>query len=146
MTKEMLAKERKVISVSQIHDGLGRDWVVKVIVVHKNGVRTWKNAKGTGRVFNFELVDSHNANREEFVESEAIQCTVFGDKAAKLYKLLQSETVYYISRGLIKPTKFNNGRVKHPFCLHVEDGCRIDNAFGENIESPTTAAPVTNDA
>jgi len=72
LSKEQMSREKKVISVSQVHDSLGKDWMVKVIVVHKNHPRTWKNAKGTGRVLNFEVADFHNKNREQFEDGEVI--------------------------------------------------------------------------
>ena len=49
-----------------------KDFILKVVVVHKNVVRSWKNAKTTGRVFNFELVDAHNANKETLVDGDTI--------------------------------------------------------------------------
>ena len=70
-TKEQLAREKKVVQISQVQEGM-KDFILKVVVVHKNVVRSWKNAKTTGRVFNFELVDAHNANKETLVDGDTI--------------------------------------------------------------------------
>ena len=70
--------------------------------------------------------------------------TVFNDKAPKFYKLLQFETVYYIVKGLIKPTTFRSTRIKHPFCIQLEEASRIENEFNcDSVELSFAGAKET---
>ena len=71
ITKELVARERKVITINKLSEGM-RDWIIKIVVIHKGIPRSWKNAKGNGRVFNFEVVDFYNRHREDLEDHEII--------------------------------------------------------------------------
>ena len=126
-------RNSKVISINDVAEGM-KDFILKVMVVHKNVPRSWKNSKGTGRLFNFEIVDYKNINKEQFEMGESIQCTIFGDRAQKFYKLLQHETIYYVSKCLVKATQYRSNRVKHTACLQLDDNSRIEDEDGLSIE------------
>jgi len=51
------------------------DWVIKARVVKKAPVKTWTNAKSSGQLLNFDLVDK---------EGTMIQATAFNDAATKM--------------------------------------------------------------
>ena len=85
-----------------------RNWIIKVVIVNKAFPRSWKNTKGSGRVFNFELVDSHNALKGDFEEKEMIQCTAFNDNATKYHKILRLETPYIFKKFIVKAAMFKN--------------------------------------
>lgn len=50
----------------------GRNWFIKFVIVHKSSPRSWKNSKGEGKVFNFEIVDSNLALKDEYAENEML--------------------------------------------------------------------------
>lgn len=54
-------------------------WVIKARVTGKSAMRTWSNAKGEGKLFNFDLMD----------ESGQIRCTAFRDVAEKYYDIIE---------------------------------------------------------
>ncbi|WZZ28059.1 hypothetical protein YC2023_011460 [Brassica napus] len=68
-------------------------WTIKVRVTNKGVLRTYKNARGEGCVFNVELTDE---------EGTEIQETMFNAAARKSYDTFQKGKVYYISRGSLK--------------------------------------------
>ena len=52
-----------------------KDWCIKVRVVKKNELRTYKNARGEGCILSFDLIDA---------DGTMIQATCFNDKAKEL--------------------------------------------------------------
>lgn len=59
-------------------------WVIKARVTAKSAMRTWSNAKGEGKLFNFDLMD----------ESGQIRCTAFRDVADKYYDMLEVSFIF----------------------------------------------------
>ncbi len=45
-------------------------WIIKARVTKKSDIRNWSNAKGQGKVFSIELIDSHGTE---------IQASFFND-------------------------------------------------------------------
>ncbi|KAG2267689.1 hypothetical protein Bca52824_062244 [Brassica carinata] len=69
-------------------------WTIKVRVTNKGVLRTYKNARGDGCVFNVELTDE---------EGTEIQATMMFNAAdVKSYDTFQKGKVFYISRGSLK--------------------------------------------
>ena len=60
-----------------------KDFLLKVVLIYKGHPKTFKSAKGSGRLFNFEVVDHFNRNREQFMDGEVIQCTIFGERVTR---------------------------------------------------------------
>lgn len=56
------------------------DWVIKARVVKKCEVRSWKNARGEGQLFNMDLIDR---------DGTLIQATAFNETAIKLAEMLE---------------------------------------------------------
>lgn len=78
-------------------------WVIKARVVSKSAIRTWKNAKGEGKLFSMDLCD----------ETGEIRCTGFGNMVDRYYEMIEIDKVYFISRCQLKPankqySKLNN--------------------------------------
>ena len=57
-----------------------KDWCIKVRVLKKNPLRTYKNARGEGCILSFDLIDR---------EGTMIQATCFNDKAKELADKVQ---------------------------------------------------------
>lgn len=55
------------------------DWKIKARVTKKGDMRTWNNAKGTGKLMNIDLVDR---------EGTGIQATFFNEQAERFYPML----------------------------------------------------------
>lgn len=54
-------------------------WRIKVRVTSKSTIKSWNNAKGEGRLFNFDTVDA----------SGEIHCVAYREAADRLYELIQ---------------------------------------------------------
>lgn len=54
-------------------------WVIKARVTGKSPMRTWSNAKGEGKLFNFDLMD----------ESGQIRVTAFREVAEKYFDIIE---------------------------------------------------------
>lgn len=67
-------------------------WTLKARVSYKGDLRTWTNARGTGKLFNVNFLD----------ESGEIRGTAFNENAENFHQLLQENKVYYISKARIQ--------------------------------------------
>jgi replication factor A1 len=67
-------------------------WSIRACVTSKS-FRPYKNSRGEGKVMSVDLAD----------ESGEIRATAFNDVAERLERMLQQHSVYYISRGTLKP-------------------------------------------
>ncbi|XP_059611665.1 replication protein A 70 kDa DNA-binding subunit [Phlebotomus argentipes] len=87
-------------------------WVIKARVVQKASIRTWKNDRGEGKLFSFEVVD----------ESGEIRATAFREQVDKFYDMLQVDKVYLISRCTMKPAdkRFNTTKNDYELTLNSD--------------------------
>ena len=70
-----------------------RRWRIKGRVTNKGDMRTWQNAKGSGSLFSFDLLDA---------EGGEICATCFKDMATKLFGVIEVGQVYVVSNGQVK--------------------------------------------
>ena len=84
------------------------DWVIKARVVKKGDIRSWKNAKGEGRLFNIDLVDR---------EGTLIQATAFNETAEKYAEMLEQDQVYTFMNGTVKLANKRFTSIKNDYCL-----------------------------
>lgn len=54
-------------------------WVIKARVTSKSSIRTWKNAKGEGKLFSMDLID----------ESGEIRVTAFKEQCDRFYDMIE---------------------------------------------------------
>lgn len=59
-------------------------WRIKVRVTSKSTIKSWKNAKGEGRLFNFDTMDA----------SGEIHCVAYREAVDRLYELIQVRIKY----------------------------------------------------
>jgi len=73
---------------------------IKARVTAKSDLRHFINAKGTGKVFSFDLVDA---------EGGEVRATCFNLQAEQYFDLIEVDKVYLISEGSLRPAqkKFN---------------------------------------
>jgi len=67
-------------------------WTIKARVTQKGDMRSWNNAKGTGKLFSFTVID----------ESCDLKCTAFKEEAEKFFEQIEVEQCYTISNGVLK--------------------------------------------
>ncbi|KAH3688181.1 hypothetical protein WICPIJ_000823 [Wickerhamomyces pijperi] len=85
-------------------------WTLKARVSHKGDLRTWTNAKGSGKLFNVNFLD----------ESGEIRATAFNDNAEKFHQLLQENKVYYVSKARIQNAKKQFSNLANPYELQLD--------------------------
>lgn len=96
-------------SLAVLHIGVGRKsslssqnkWTIEARVTSKGEVRTYTNAKGSGKVLNFDLIDEHCGE---------IRCVCFNEAADKWDPVIIPGKTYRISRGTLSQAnkRFNN--------------------------------------
>ncbi|TKY70125.1 Replication protein A 70 kDa DNA-binding subunit C [Spatholobus suberectus] len=79
-------------------------WTIKARVTAKGELRHYNNARGEGKVFSFDLLDSDGGE---------IRATCFNTVADQFYNLIEAGKVYLVSRGSIKPAQKNFNHLRN---------------------------------
>ncbi|KAG0625162.1 hypothetical protein M758_2G032500 [Ceratodon purpureus] len=112
------------------------NWTIKVRVTSKSPLRTFKNARGEGNVFNVELTDE---------DGTQIQATMFKDAADKFYDVLQLDKVYYISKGSLRMANKQYATVKNDYEMTLNANSEVTEAVDEasSFKLPSTTYSFT---
>ncbi|KAK4479925.1 hypothetical protein RD792_012977 [Penstemon davidsonii] len=105
------------------------NWTIKVRVTSKGNMRTYKNARGEGCVFNVELTDE---------DGTQIQATMFNDAARKFYDKFQMGKVYYISKGTLKVANKQFKTVQNDYEMTLNENSEVEEASNEASFIPET--------
>ncbi|KVH95625.1 Nucleic acid-binding, OB-fold, partial [Cynara cardunculus var. scolymus] len=99
----------RIIPIAALNPYQGR-WTIKARVTAKAELRRYNNAKGDGKVFSFDLLDSDGGE---------IRTTCFNAVADEFYNQVEVGKVYYISKGSVKPAQkaFNHLKNDHEIML-----------------------------
>jgi len=89
-----------------------KDFQIKVRVTQKQSIRHWKNARGEGKLFNVNLLDS---------EGTEIQATAFNDTVDNLYPRFEEGKVFIIRKARVKVSNKRFTHIKHEYCLDLAD-------------------------
>ncbi|KAG8074040.1 hypothetical protein GUJ93_ZPchr0006g41366 [Zizania palustris] len=116
-----LAITRRVHPLISLNPYQG-NWVIKVRVTSKGNLRTYKNARGEGCVFNVELTDE---------DGTQIQATMFNDAAKKFYPMFDLGKVYYISKGSLRIANKQFKTVQNDYEMTLNDNAVVEEAEGE---------------
>lgn len=101
-------------------------WVIKARVSNKSDIKTWNNSRGSGKLFNMELID----------ESGEIRCTGFQDQVDKFYNMIEIQKLYYISRATIKLANKAYSTLKNDYEMSLTADSEIILCNDENVAIP----------
>ncbi|KAL1541691.1 Replication protein A 70 kDa DNA-binding subunit B [Salvia divinorum] len=104
-------------------------WTIKVRVTGKGNMRTYRNARGEGCVFNVELTDE---------DGTQIQATMFNDAAKKFFDKFQMGKVYYISKGTLKVANKQFKTVQNDYEMTLNENSEVEEASNEATLIPET--------
>lgn len=100
-------------------------WSIKVRVITKRSIHTWTNLKGSGKLFNIDIMDS----------SAEIRAIAFYHLVDRFYDKIEENKIYEISNGDLKIANKQYTNLKNNFEIIFNDDTtirEIDNA-DENI-------------
>nr|AGT15869.1 replication protein [Saccharum hybrid cultivar R570] len=100
------------------------NWVIKVRVTSKGNLRTYRNARGEGCVFNVELTDE---------DGTQIQATMFNEAAKKFYPIFELGKVYYVSKGSLRIANKQFKTVQNDYEMSLNENTIIEEAEGETF-------------
>jgi replication factor A1 len=108
-------------------------WVILARVTRKSDKRTWQNARGSGTLFNIELMDK---------EGTEIRATFFKEACEKFYPVLEEGKVYTFSSGKLKVVQNPQySSIKNPYELTFDLNSEICMAESDDFKE---SAPVMN--
>ncbi|OIW18523.1 hypothetical protein TanjilG_13275 [Lupinus angustifolius] len=125
---ERKAVSRRVNPLVSLNPYQG-NWTIKVSVTSKGNMRTYKNARGEGCVFNVELTDE---------DGTQIQATMFNEAAKKFYDKFVLGKVYYISKGSLKVANKQFKTVQNDYEMTLNDYSEVEEVADEAAFVPAT--------
>lgn len=153
-----MAMTRRVHPLVSLNPYQG-SWTIKVRVTNKGVMRTYKNARGEGCVFNVELTDEEvrlalmhslaliivlrvNLMIDFFylweIQGTQIQATMFNEAARKFYDRFEMGKVYYISRGSLKLANKQFKTVQNDYEMTLNENSEVEEARNEEMFVPKT--------
>ncbi|EXC04889.1 Replication factor A protein 1 [Morus notabilis] len=123
-----MAMTRRVHPLVSLNPYQG-SWMIKVRVTNKGTMRTYRNARGEGCVFNVELTDE---------DGTQIQATMFNEAARKFYDKFQLGKVYYISKGTLKVANKQFKTVQNDYEMTLNENSEVEEASNEAAFVPET--------
>lgn len=107
---------KKSQSIASLNPYMG-NWTVKAKLAAKGNVRTFRNAKGEGRVMTVEFVDEAGT---------AIQATMWKDAIDRYDAIMEVGKVYYVSRGSLRPANRQYSNVNNDYEMSLDGRCEIE--------------------
>lgn len=97
----------------------GNKWMIKARVTRKGDLRTYSNAKGTGCLFDCDLLDS----------SGEIKATFFGQATCdKFFSTIVEHQMYYFTNGIVKIANKQFNKLKHDYEINLNERSEITSA------------------
>lgn len=116
----------RIIPIAALNPYQGR-WTIKARVTAKGELRRFNNAKGDGKVFSFDLLDSDGGE---------IRVTCFNAVADQFYDRIESGRVYIISKGSLKPAQKNFNHLKNDWEIFLESSSSVELCLEEDSSIP----------
>ena len=117
----------RIIPISSLNPYQGR-WAIKGRVTAKGDIRRYHNAKGEGKVFNFDLLDSDGGE---------IRVACFNTQLDRFYEVVEVGKVYVVSRGNLKPVQRNYNHLNSEWEITLERDSSVDLCPDENSSIPS---------
>jgi replication factor A1 len=95
-------------------------WTIKARVANKSEIKTWRNAKGDGRLFSIDLID----------DSGEIRATSFNDGVDRFYEMIEMNKVYYISKAQVKAAKRQYSSIRNEYELTLDNNSIVQLVSG----------------
>lgn len=116
----------RIIPIAALNPYQGR-WAIKARVTAKGDIRRFNNARGDGKVFSFDLLDSDGGE---------IRVTCFNAVVDRFYDTIEVGKVYVISKGSLKPAQKNFNHLKNEWEIHLEASSSVDLCPEEDASIP----------
>lgn len=102
-------------------------WTIKARVTVKGELRHFNNARGDGKVFSFDLLDS---------EGGEIRVTCFNAVADQFYNQIEAGRVYFISRGTLKPAQKTFNHLRNEYEIFLESNSTMQPCIEDDNSIP----------
>ncbi|GFQ07344.1 replication protein a 70 kDa DNA-binding subunit a [Phtheirospermum japonicum] len=116
----------RIIPIAALNPYQGR-WAIKARVTAKGDLRRYNNARGDGKVFSFDLLDSDGGE---------IRVTCFNAVVDRFYDTIEVGKVYVISKGSLKPAQKNFNHLKNEWEIFLEATSSVDLCPDEDSSIP----------
>lgn len=102
-------------------------WEIKARVTSKSDIRTWNNAKGSGKLFSIDFMD----------ESGEIRATAFKEQCDMYYDMIQVGKVYLISNCQVKAANKQYSKLRNDYELTFKDNVIVQLCDEDTSDVPT---------
>ncbi|GJN36320.1 hypothetical protein PR202_gb25169 [Eleusine coracana subsp. coracana] len=102
-------------------------WTIKARVTVKTDLRHYQNARGTGKVFSFDLLDAKGGE---------IRVTCFNLQVDRYFDLIEVDKVYLISRGIVKPAHKKYYPLNSDYEIYADDSTFIEVCSDDDCSIP----------
>ncbi|KAJ1698689.1 hypothetical protein LUZ63_007201 [Rhynchospora breviuscula] len=116
----------RVIPISSLNPYQGR-WAIKARVTAKGDLRRYNNAKGDGKVFSFDLLDSDEGE---------IRVTCFNAQVDRFYNIIEVGKVYMVSKGTLKPAQKDYNHLSNEWEILLDKTSTVDLCTEEDVSIP----------
>ncbi|WOK91949.1 replication protein A 70 kDa DNA-binding subunit A-like isoform X1 [Canna indica] len=117
----------RIIPIAALNPYQGR-WTIKARVTAKGDIRRYNNARGDGKVFSFDLLDSDGGE---------IRATCFNAVVDRFYEAVEVGKVYLLSKGNLKPAQKNFNHLNHQWEIFLEAATSLELCPDEDSSIPT---------
>lgn len=117
----------RIIPIAALNPYQGR-WAIKARVTAKGDLRRYNNARGDGKVFSFDLLDSDGGE---------IRVTCFNAVVDCFYDTIEVGKVYLISKGSLKPARKNFNHLKNEWEIFLEATSTVELCPDEDGSIPS---------
>ncbi|KAJ3699164.1 hypothetical protein LUZ61_002869 [Rhynchospora tenuis] len=116
----------RIIPISSLNPYQGR-WAIKARVTAKGDLRRYNNAKGDGKVFSFDLLDSDEGE---------IRVTCFNAQVDRFYDIIEAGKVYMVSKGTLKPAQKDYNHLSNEWEILLDKTSTVDLCTEEDVSIP----------